>query len=275
MLKRKVRVSVFFIFHFSFFIILTSCSGEYVGMPRAEVLDYQTNSTYGGLHTLATAYGEALNKSIAVDTLHPGMYAEYGITLALMGHKSAACRMLNAEAKAFPESRGLVYRIKQRLMPDMLDDTLAAPYRDTADLVQLMAWAYDSLMALKTLPFVAPVIDSTDTMWISQQTPRDSVKIPIELSANEKRELLEQQQAEEALRKQAVADSIAAAKQAKIDKRKQDKADRDQAKKDKEKARKAEQKAREKQREADRQQKAAQRKAEKKARDDERKSKKK
>ena len=232
-------------------------------MPRAEVLDYQTNSTYGSLHRLATAYGEALNQSIAADTLHPGMYAEYGITLALMGHTGVACRMLNAEVKAFPESRGLVNRIKQRLMPEMLVDTMTA-LRDTANMAQLAAWAYDSLASLQLLPFVDPVIDSTDTVWISQQTPQDSVKIPIELSANEKRELLEQQQVEEALRKQQVADSIAAAKQAKIDKRKQDKADREQAKKDKDKARKAEQKAREKQHEADRKQKAAQRDEERK-----------
>lgn len=220
------------------------CSGEYVGMPRAEVLNYQTMPTYGGLYSLATAYGTALNSAIKVDTLHPGMYAEYGVTLALMGHESAACRMLNAEAKAFPESRGMVYRIKQRLMPDKLDDTLAAPYRDTANMAQLAEWAFDSVTALQPLPFVAPVIDSTDTAWISQQTPLDSVKIPLELTATEKRELLERQQAEASVRQQEIADSIAAAKKAKIDKRKQDKAVREQAKKDKEKARKAEQKAR-------------------------------
>ena len=218
--------------------LLVGCSGEYVGMPRAEVLNYQTVQTYGGLHTLATAYGEALNRAIAVDTLHPGMYAEYGVTLALMGHTNIACRMLNAEAKAFPESKGIVYRIKQRLMPELLDDTLAAPYRDTANLEQLAGWAYDSLTALRPLPFVAPVIDSTDSVWISQQTPQDSIKLPLELTATEKREMLEKQQAEAALRKQAVADSIAAAKQAKTD------------------ARNAERKASEKQREEDRKQKA-------------------
>lgn len=234
---------MFFSFYFSISHLLTSCSGEYVGMPRAEVLSYQTVPTYGGLHALATAYGEALNQALRADTLHPGMYAEYGVTLALMGHEGTACRMLNAEAIAFPESRGMVYRIKQRLLPSMLDDTLAAP-RDSANLAQLADWAYDSLTALQPLPFVAPVIDSTDTLWISEQTPQDSVKIPIELSANEKRELLEKQQAEAALRQKQVADSIAAAKQAKIDQRKREKAARDQAKKEKEKARQAQAKER-------------------------------
>jgi hypothetical protein len=263
MMKRLVRVSQFFIFHFSFFIFLASCSGEYVGVPRAEVLRYQTVSTYGGLYELATAYAHSLNAAVKADTLHPGMYAEYGVTLALMGHTGTACRMLNAEMKAFPESRGMVQRIKKRLMPDMLVDTLATA-RDTANLAQLASWAYDSLTALRPLPPVAPVIDSTDSVWISQQTPTDSVEYPIRLTATQKRELLEKQQAEEAMRQQHVADSIAAVKQAALEARKQAQADRDQEKKAKEEARKAEQKAREQQREEERKQKAAQREEERK-----------
>ena len=263
MMKRLVRVSQFFIFHFSFFIFLASCSGEYVGVPRAEVLRYQTVSTYGGLYELATAYAHSLNAAVKADTLHPGMYAEYGVTLALMGHTGTACRMLNAEMKAFPESRGMVQRIKKRLMPDMLVDTLATA-RDTANLAQLASWAYDSLTALRPLPPVAPVIDSTDSVWISQQTPTDSVEYPIRLTATQKRELLEKQQAEEAMRQQHIADSIAAVKQAAIEARKQAQADRDQEKKAKEEARKAEQKVREQQREEERKQKAAQREEERK-----------
>lgn len=246
-----------------FLLSLTACSGEYVGVPRADVLRYQTVSTYGALHELATSYARALNNAVRVDTLHPGMYAEYGVALALMGHTGTACRMLNAEMKAFPESRGMVQRIKKRLMPDMMVDTLATPH-DTANLAQLASWAYDSITALKPLPPVAPVIDSTDSVWISQQTPVDSIEYPIRLTATQKRELLEKQQAEEAARQQHVADSIAAVKQATIDARKQAQADREREKKEKEQARKAEQKAREQQREEERKQKAAQREEERK-----------
>ena len=244
-------------------VLLAACSGEYVGMPRAEVLRSQTYPTYGGLHELATAYGEAINGAVKADTLHPGMYAEYGVTLALMGHKGAACRMLNAEMKAFPESCAMVTRIKQRLMPDLLGDTLAAP-RDTANLATLAGWAYDSLKALQPLPYVAPVIDSTDTLWISIQTPADSVRTPIELTANQKRELLAQQQAEESLRKQQVADSIAAAKQAVKDKRKQDKLERERQKKEQEKVRKQQRKEREKQNKERARQRKEEREAQKK-----------
>lgn len=246
-MRRLAVVSRYGILCSLFLVLLTSCSGEFVGMPRAEELQLQTTPTYGGLHSLATAYAEAINSAVKVDTLHPGMYAEYGITLALMGHKGPACRMLNAEAKAFPESRGMVNRIKQRLMPDMLEDTLASS-RDTADLLQLEGWAYDSISALRPLPYVAPVIDSTDTLWISLQTPVDSIAYPVRLTANQKRELLAKQQAEEALRQKAVEDSIAAAKQAVIDARKQAKLDRENAKKEKERARKEAKKEKERQR---------------------------
>lgn len=220
------------VFQFSFFSLIVGCSGQYKGMPREAVLAYQTNSTYGELHALAVAYAESINAAIKEDTLHPGMYADYGVTLALMGHRGTACRMLNAEVVAFPESRGMVRRIKQHLLPDMMNDTLA-PLRDTANIGQLLGWAYDSLTALMPLPQVASVIDSSDTAWIRQQTPVDSVVREIRLTANQKRELLFKQQRESELRRQAVADSISNAKQAKIDACKQAKIEKEKAKKQK------------------------------------------
>lgn len=205
---------------FYFLLSLTSCSGEYKGLPRAEMVAYQTEPTYGTLYNLALANARSLNDAVKADTLHPGLYAEYGITLALMGHDGTACRMLNAEVRAFPESRELILRVKRKLLPDMVDDTLCGE-RDTANLAQLASWAYDSLASLRPLPGIEAVIDSTDTVWLSQQTPVDSVVVPIRLTATQKRELLEQEQAAAERLRQARQDSIAAAKQAKLDARKQ------------------------------------------------------
>ena len=231
------------------------------------MLDYQTNGTYGSLYALATAHAESINAALNADTLHPGMYAEYGVALALMGHDGEACRMLNSEAKAFPESRLMVRRIKERLLPAMVDDTLAGK-RDTADMLKLQNWAYDSLAALQRLPLVAAVIDSTDTLRVMQQTPVDSVEYPIRLTANQKREMLAEEQHKEELRRKEIEDSIAAAKQAKIDAREQAKLDKKKAKKDKEKAKKAAEKAKKeaakekaRQREQEKQRKAEERKA--------------
>ena len=239
-------------------MVLTACSGLIVGTPRAAMLDYQTNSTYQALCNLASAHAVNLNTAVKADTLHPGMYAEYGVALALMGHDGEACRMLNAEAKAFPESRLLVRRIKERLLPDMVGDTLAGTH-DTADILKLQAWAYDSVTALQPLPHIASVIDSTDSVRVMMQTPVDSVQYPIRLTANQKRELLFQEQRQAELQRKAAADSIAAAKQAKIDARKQAKADKKKAKK--EKKRLAKEKA--KQRDAEKQRRAEERKAQK------------
>ncbi len=250
--------------------VVAACSGQYKGMPRAEVLAYQTDATYGGLHTLATAYATAINAAVKEDTLHPGMYAEYAVTLALMGRNGEACRMFNAEMLTFPQSRAMVTRIKGRMLPAYMGDTTAR-LGDTADLAQLASWAYDSVSALQPVrPGVAPVIDSTDPVWIQQQTPVDSVNYPIRLTANQKREMLAQQQAQEKLALKHQQDSIAAAKQAKIDQRKQQQADRKKAKKEKEKAkkkaekqRKQEAKAKKKQREMEREQQRKQREQEK------------
>ena len=231
------------------------------------MLDYQTNSTYGSLYALAASQAESINAAVKADTLHPGMYAEYGVALALMGHDGEACRMLNSEAKAVPESRRMVRRIKERLLPAMVDDTLAGK-RDTADMLKLQSWAYDSLVALRPLPWVASVIDSTDTLRVQQQTPVDSVEYPIRLTANQKREMLMEGQMREELRRKEIADSIAAVKQAKIDAKKQAKIDKKKAKKEKEKAKKAadkqkKQAAKEKarQRELEKQRRAEERKA--------------
>lgn len=241
---------------------MAACAGQYKGMPRAEVLTYQTKATYGGLHSLAVAYAEAINAAVKEDTLHPGMYADYGVALALMGRNGMACRMFNAEMRAFPESRGMVTRLKQHLIPDMMGDTLA-PLHDTANISQLMGWAYDSVMGAVPLASVASIVDSSDTAWLRMQTPVDSVQQSIRLTANQKRELLAQQQMEATLARQAHADSIAAAKQAKIDARKQAKVEKEKAKKQKEKDRKKAEKEKKKlakQKQKERQQAAAEKK---------------
>ena len=246
-------------------LLVAGCSGQYAGVPGAELLNYQSRPTYGHLYDLATSYALNINEAVAADTMHPGLYADYGVALALMGHRGEACRMLNAEAKAFPQNKAFVQRIKQRLLPDMMDDTMAS-YHETADMGKLAGWAYDSLTALQPLPYIAPVIDSTDTARIRMQTQVDSVEYPIRLTANQKRELLAQQQMAAEMQKKAAADSVAAAKQAKIDQRNKAQADRKKAKKEQEKARKAAEKQKKKeakekarQREKEKQQQAAER----------------
>ena len=227
---------------------------------------YQTNPTYGTLYTLASAYADNINAAVAADTLHPGMYADYGVALALMGHNEEACRMLSVEVKAFPQSLGMVRRIAQNVLPDCNVESAGMYMKDTADRTRLAAWAYDSVTALQPLTVrIASVVDSTDPVSLAQQTPIDSVERPIRLTAKQKRIMLEQEQAREAQLKQAAIDSVNAAKQAKIKARKQAQIDKKKAKKEKERAKKAEQKAKKQAAAEKKKQKELQRKQAKKA----------
>ncbi len=224
-------------------LLLAGCSGRYIGQPREAVLAYQTEPTYGSLYSLATAYADNINAAVSADTLHPGMYADYGVALALMGHNDEACRMLGVEVKAFPQSLGMVRRIATHMLPECQLTTGGMYMHDTADRRQLSAWAYDSVAALQPLPSIASVIDSTDSVRVSMQTPVDSVDRPVRLTANQKRVLLQQEQDKAARMAQAAKDSVAAAKQAKLDARKQAQIDKKKAKKEKERAKKAADKA--------------------------------
>ena len=246
--------------------LLAGCSGRYATVPRDRVLDYQSRPTYGSLYSLAEAYAEAIEAAVEADTLHPGLMADYGVALALMGHRGEACRMLNAEAKAFPQSALMVQRLKATLLPDLVDDTTVGRFPQVVDRAKLQRWAYDSVAALVPLPSVASIIDSTDSVRVLQQTPRDSIEYPIRLTANQKRELLAEEQMRAEKRKQFVQDSIAAAKQAVIDARKQKQEARRAAKKEQQKARQLA----EKQKQQQAKEKARQREIEKQKREEER-----
>ena len=85
-------------------LLLTACSGRYVGAPRAEMLAYQTGHTCGSLYAVAAAHAANLNAAVKADTLHPGMYAEYGVALALMATRArrAGCSM--PKPRRFPKA---------------------------------------------------------------------------------------------------------------------------------------------------------------------------
>ena len=249
-------------------LLLAACAGSYKGVPRVEMLRLHTAPTYGALYDMASAYATALDAALDADTLHPGMYADYGVALALMGHHAEANRMLCAESKAFPQSRLMVERIRQHLLPDYAADTLGSrPNRQA-----LEGWAYDSAAALQPYWGLLPVIDSTDSVRVMMQTPVDSGAYPARVTARQKRLMLEEEQQRESKRLKQEADSIAAAKQAVVDARKQAKADKAKAKKAAEKAKKQAAKEKErlrkeqqKQRERERAERRAQQEAARKA----------
>lgn len=252
-------------------MMVSGCSGTFQGMPREEVLAYQASPTYGSLHAMAIAYAEAINSAIHEDTLHPGMYADYGVALALMGHEEEACRLFSSEEATFPQSAQMVERVRRQLIPAAKACPPLNP-KDTINIAEVESWIYPPQVAKQLVVGAASVVDSTDRDWIARQTPTDSVAQTLRLTANQKREALEREQRRVEIAKKEYADSVAAAKQAMIDERKQAAKDKEQLKKDKakqkkvlDKQKKQQQKECQKQREAEAKAKQKQKAAEAKA----------
>lgn len=88
--------------------------------PRFEFGAYEpTLYAYYKKPEMADKYGTALEKAIEKgeksDRLAPGMYAELGYLRLRQGDQSAAIRMFESEAAAFPESAFFMKRVVDRL----------------------------------------------------------------------------------------------------------------------------------------------------------------
>lgn len=251
-------------------LTLAACSGQYRAVSHAALLDYHDSPTYGNLKQLAEAYAVTINSAYQADTIHPGLLADYGVTLAMLGEEEEANRMFNREIKAFPQSAPYVNELKRRLTPDFVNDTSTGT-SDTVNLAILSSIMLDSITAERLVPYQISIIDSTDTARLRKQTPADSVVAPLRLTANQKRErLAEEQQAAAKLKKEQDEAKIQAKKDRERAKKEADR-EKKQLKKQREKERKAQQKQREKereqlkkQREQEREAARAQREAEKK-----------
>ena len=230
-------------------VLLTACSGQYKAVSHAALLDYADRPTYGNLQQLAAAYATTANEAAKVDTAHPGLMAEYGVALAMLGEEEEANRMFNREMYTFPQSRRYVMALKRRLVPDFAADTLSFGPADTINLAIIASLSLDTITAERTVPHCGSIIDSTDTVRLRLQTPTDSVEAPLRLTANQKREQLAEQQ-------QAAADL----------KKKQDE-EKIQAKKDRENSKKEAKKLKEKQQKEKKKQQKAQQKQRKKEND--------
>ncbi|MCR4660014.1 MAG: DUF4810 domain-containing protein [Bacteroidales bacterium] len=248
-------------------ILLAGCSGQYRAVSHAALLDWHEAQTYQNLRQLAEAYALTINAAEKADTIHPGLLADYGVAMAMLGEEEEANRAFNREISAFPQSRTYVEALKRRYVPDFINDH-SVGNADTIDLTVLRNIVLDSITAERVVPHAGRIIDSTDTVRISAQTPTDSVQAEVRLTANQKRERLAAEQAEAERIKREQAETKA---QAKLDREKAKKeADnlKKQQKKDKDKARKAEQKRRDKERKQLQQQREKERQAAAKAKEE-------
>lgn len=90
----------------------------------ATLLLYQSKPSDSRLVEVAKAYAGAINDNLDEGVVHPGLYAEYGVTLARLGCLPQANTMFNNELRFFPGSRWYVEVLKATLVPAFAADTL-------------------------------------------------------------------------------------------------------------------------------------------------------
>ena len=214
---RRVGLLVFSLYLIAAFASCVS-EGSLTEAPAA-LMQYQVKPSDSRLVEVARSYAVAINANLDQGVIHPGLYAEYGVTLARLGCLTQANTMFNNELRFFPNSRWYVEVLKETLTPTLSADTLW----DTTKI---------DLKSLDTIP----VVLTPEEEALQQQLAADP----------EYQRLIKAQQKEE--RQQQALDKQKAKKEKDRARKEEQKAKqqaREQAKRDKEEARRAEQQAKE------------------------------
>lgn len=101
-------------------LLASACynEGQLVVNP-APLTQYMFQPTESKLRDVAKAYAEAINYNLEKGTLHPGLYADYGVALARLGCIEQANVMFNNEKVFFPNSTAYVDYLISVLTPGM------------------------------------------------------------------------------------------------------------------------------------------------------------
>ena len=214
-----------------------------------KTMEYEIHPTEYNLTDLAHSYGALLEAKLG-DTVYPGYFAEYGVSLALLGKNSEANRMFNNEVLFYPNAARYVRQLKLQLVPEYLSDTVC----DTSTIYVIELEPADDVVGK---PMTAK--DSIQQAKALQRQQREDAKrqkAEAKKAQAEERELIKSIRAKEKeQRDQERAEAKEAKEQAKKEAAKQKKA----AEKEKARARKAAAKEKEEQREAAREQRSRER----------------
>ena len=101
-------------------LLASACynEGQLVVNP-APLTQYMFQPTEAKLRDVAKSYAEAINYNLEKGTLHPGLYADYGVALARLGCLEQANVMFNNEKVFFPNSTAYVDYLISVLTPGM------------------------------------------------------------------------------------------------------------------------------------------------------------
>lgn len=204
----------------SLILLLTSCvsEGTLTEAPAALVM-YQTKPSDSRLVEVARSYAEAINANLGEGLIHPGLYAEYGVTLARLGCLQQANTMFNNELRFFPGSQWYIEVLKATLTPAFAADTLW----DTTRI---------NIKSLDTIP-----VTLTDEEEALQRQQASDPEYQRFLKAQQREEREQQAIEKEKAKKEQ--------KRARQEEQKAKKKAREQAKREKEAAKRAEKQAKE------------------------------
>lgn len=220
-------------------LAMASCynEGTLVTNP-APLTEYQFKPTQAKLLNVAKTYAESINDNLAHNTLHPGLYADYGVALAQLGCLEQAHTMFNNEKAFFPNSTAYVDMLIQTLTPQLAADK----HIDT------------SKIDLKTLDTIRITLTPEEEALQQQLFDDPEYQRMLKQQQKEEKELKAQEarKAKEARAKAREAERKAAAKEkekqqkAKAAAKKQAEKEKKQAAKEAQKAKKEAEKAKQK-----------------------------
>lgn len=115
-------------------LLQTSCNDlKYLTDNSPVLLEYQNHPTQYNLADLSKSYASAIKICQKRDSIRPGLYSEYAVTLALLGKNSEANKMFNNEVAYFPNSARYVRQLKLLLVPEYVSDTIS----DTSTVIDI------------------------------------------------------------------------------------------------------------------------------------------
>lgn len=192
----------------AFFATLMAClafmmaacynEGTLVTNP-APLTEYQFKPTQAKLLKVAKAYAESINDNLAHKTLHPGLYADYGVALAQLGCLDQANTMFNNEKAFFPNSTAYVDMLIKTFTPQQAGDR----HIDT------------SHIDLKTLDTIAVVLTPEEEALQRQleEDPEYQRMLKQQQKEEKEQKAIEARKAKEARAKAREAERKAAAKE--------------------------------------------------------------
>lgn len=104
-------------------ILLVGCSSsDYVLKDPTLKIKYQMDPSMANLLNLSKAYGSTISHNRMADTTMPGLYADYAVSLALLGKRAEANRWFNQEMLLYPYAEPWIQQLKVQLIPEYADN---------------------------------------------------------------------------------------------------------------------------------------------------------